>query len=91
LFFYIEGCPPCEEQKPVINELMQEYSRHVVFMDIDMSGPVVLEELGARESPTMLLITAKDAEGEYVVYGRFEDVTGKETLIDSIERALLEE
>jgi len=91
LFFYIEGCPPCEEQKPVITELMQEYRHHVVFMDIDMSGPVILEELEAHEPPTMLLITGKDAEGEYVVYGRFEDVTEKETLIDSIERALLEE
>jgi uncharacterized membrane protein YphA (DoxX/SURF4 family)/thiol-disulfide isomerase/thioredoxin len=91
LFFYIEGCPPCEEQKPVINELMQEYSRHVVFMDIDMSGPVILEELDAHEPPTILLITGKDAEGEYVVYQRFEDITKKETLIDGIERALLEE
>jgi len=90
LFFYIEGCPPCEEQKPVINELMQEYSRHVAFMDVDMSGPVVLGELNAHESPTVILITGKDSEGEYVVYQRFEDVTTKETLIDSIEQALLE-
>jgi uncharacterized membrane protein YphA (DoxX/SURF4 family)/thiol-disulfide isomerase/thioredoxin len=91
LFFYIEGCPPCEEQKPVINELMREYGNRVAFMDIDMSGPVILEELNARESPTILLVTGKDSQGKYVVYRRFEDVTDLETLRSSIEQALLEE
>lgn len=91
LFFYIEGCPPCEEQKPVITELMQEYGHRVAFMDIDMSGPVILEELNAHEPPTMLLITGKDSEGDYIVYQRFEDVTGIEILKESIEQAMLEE
>jgi uncharacterized membrane protein YphA (DoxX/SURF4 family)/thiol-disulfide isomerase/thioredoxin len=91
LFFFIEDCPPCEEQKPVITALMQEYGHRVVFMDIDMSGPVILAELNARKSPTMLLITGKDSEGEYFVYQRFEDVTDVETLRNSIEQALLEE
>jgi len=90
LFFYIEGCPPCEEQKPAITALMQEYSHRVAFMDIDMSGPVILAELDARESPTILLITARDSQGEYIVYQRFEDVTGVETLRSCIEQALLE-
>jgi len=88
LYFYIVGCPPCEEQKPVINELMREYGERVVFLDVIMGGSNVAQEFNVKDSPSMLLINGKNDEGEYVVYQQFEGVTELESLEEGIERVL---
>ena len=88
LYFYIVGCPPCEEQKPVINGLMRKYGERVVFLDVIMGGSNVAQEFNVKDSPSMLLINGKNDEGEYVVYQRFGGVTELESLEESIERVL---
>lgn len=88
LFFYVAGCPPCEEQHPVINELMREYGERVVFLDVIMGASNVAQEFNVKDSPSMLLVNGKNDEGEYVVYQQFGGVTELETLREGIERVL---
>ena len=86
IYFYAEGCPACEAVKPIINELEQEYGDRIAFMHVDYwEASQAVEEFGIEKTPTMLLITGKNDEGEYVVYRRFEGVIKKETIIDSLE------
>jgi putative oxidoreductase len=88
LFFYIIGCPPCEAQHPVIDELSQKYGDRVHFMDVFMSGDNILPEFRVIDSPTMLLVTGKDSEGLYTIYRRFQGTTDIETLRESMEQVL---
>jgi len=88
LYFYTVGCPPCEEQKPAINELMRGYGERIAFMDVLFGDSNVAMEFNVQGVPTVLLITGKDSEGKYTVYQRFEGVTSIETLRDGIEQVL---
>ena len=88
LYFYSVGCSTCEEQKPAINELMREYGDRIVFMDALFGDSNVAMEFNVHGVPTVLLITGKDDGGEYIIYRRFEDVTGIETLRETIEQVL---
>lgn len=88
LSFFIFGCPPCEEQQLIINELMPEYDDRIYFMDIPMGGPSVTPEFRVGDTPTMLLVTGKDSEGDYIIYRRFEGVTDIETLREGLEQVL---
>ena len=88
LYFYAVGCSSCEEQKPAINELMREYGDRIVFMDVLFGDSNVAMEFNVHGVPTVLLITGKDDGGEYIIYRRFEGVTGIETLRESIDQVL---
>lgn len=88
MFFYIVGCPPCVEQQQIINELMPDYGDRVYFLDIIIGGSTFLPQFEVKDTPTILLVTGKDDGGEYIIYRRFEDVTGIETLRESIEQVL---
>jgi uncharacterized membrane protein YphA (DoxX/SURF4 family)/thiol-disulfide isomerase/thioredoxin len=88
LFFYISGCPPCEEQHPIIDALASEYGDRVHFMDILMGGSPVLLELRVGDSPTMLLVTGKDSRGNYTIYRRFVGVTDIEILREGLDKVL---
>jgi len=87
IYFYAEGCSSCEAVEPIINELEQEYGDRIAFMHVDYwEASQAVEEFGIEKTPTMLLITGKNDEGEYIVYQRFEGTIKKETIIDSFER-----
>ena len=89
LFFYRAGCPPCEAEKLIINELEQEYGDRVVFIRIDYAeAPQAVQEFDVKGAPAMLLVTGKNDEGEYIVYQRFEGRTDKKTLRDSLSDVL---
>lgn len=89
LFFYREGCSPCEDGKLIINELEQEYGDRVVFIRIDYAeAPQAVQEFDIKGTPAMLLVTGKNDEGEYIVFQRFEGRTDKKTLRDSLSGAL---
>ncbi len=84
---FYRGCPcELESQFEIIADLEQEYGDRIVFVRI--KHPQTEQEFDVTESPTMLLITGKDDEGEYIVYQRFEGTTDKETLKDSFAQVL---
>ena len=88
LFFYLEGCGECEQQKPIIESLEQKYGEWLSFIRIDYkaeSGVVVNFEV--TRAPTVLLVGGKTESG-YTVLQRFPDFTGKETLQRSLYEKL---
>lgn len=91
LFFW-DGCLDCfDYQLKMIDELEQEYDDRIVFKRINyVEDPQAGEEFGV-DSPTMLLITGKTDQGEYVVHQRFEVTVDKETLRASFDQVLSSE
>ena len=88
-YFYAEGCSACEEIEPMLNELEQEYGDRIAFIHIDYwQASRLLKELEVSITPTMLLITDRSDDGQYIVYQRFDKTVNRSTLIDSIEQVL---
>jgi len=87
LFFYLEGCGYCRSQKPVIDELEQEYADKIAFIRVNAEeNRQAIEEFGVTGFPTMFLIVSKNEE-EYS-YQKFEGFADKETLKESFEYAI---
>jgi len=94
LYFHVEGCPECEREMPIVEELKKEYTGKINFIDINCSNPeggAIATAFGftpRQRFPIMLLITAKDGEREYVGYRLGVGFTDKEKLKDGIEQVL---
>lgn len=88
-----DGCPDCfEYELNMIDELEQEYGDRIVFIRINyLEDPQAAEEFGVEDSFTMLLITGKTDQGEYVVHQRFEGTVDKEMLRNSFDQVLSSE
>jgi len=82
LFFYSDECHFCQEQKPIIDELDNEYAEQISFLRIDGEKHLNdVMEFGIDGYPTMILIVAKQNDEQYV-YQKFEGFTEKKTLSD---------
>ena len=90
LLFLYEGDRAYFESKfDILRELEREYSGRIVFKAFNYGeDPRVAEEFDVEISPTVLLITGKSKEGEYIVYERFEGTLDKETLRDTFNEML---
>jgi len=89
LFFYLEGCGACENEKPIISALESDYKDRIVFIHIDSKEEVLaVMEFKVDKAPTMFLITGKNNDGEYIVHQRFDGFTCEETLRDSIDQVI---
>jgi parallel beta-helix repeat protein len=87
LFFYADGCYLCQRQKPIIDELEQEYADKINFIRINgEQNPQMTEEFGVDAFPAMFLIADKNEEG--YVYQQFRCFTEKTELRDSTTHAL---
>ena len=87
LFFHVDGCDFCEEQKPIIEELEGEWEAEIAFMWIDgEEDPQMVEEFGVESYPAMFVVVDRDGSG--YVYQHFRGFTGKEELNDGIAYAL---
>lgn len=79
LFFYLEDCGWCKRQKPVIDELEEKYSQHVVFLRINgENDPEAAAMFAVQGYPNMFLIYGKN-EGGYL-YENFRGYTTIEKL-----------
>ena len=88
LFFYTDWCHPCQEQKPIIDQLEQEYSEEVTFVRINgEENPQMMEEFGVESFPAMFLIVGENEEG--YVYQEFTGFTEKSELVRGIESAMV--
>ncbi|RXA20436.1 thioredoxin [Methanosarcina sp. MSH10X1] len=95
-----KGCIPCAEQEEVFLELLPLYQDSASFMLIDIKQyPEFAEEFGVRVIPDTCIIT--DIENEKYMYmrpdgsknqereaARFLGVTDKETLSETLEKAI---
>ena len=88
VYFYADGCHYCQLEKPIIDELEQEYSEKIAFVRI--SGPdnqQAMAEYGVKGFPAMFLMTGEDRTSNSV-YRRFDGLTDKETLKASFDDLL---
>lgn len=89
LYFYLEGCGDCEQQKPMIDKLERDYESQIAFIRVDYGGEAdVVLRFDVHGTPNMLLITDKRSDGEYDVFRRFSGLTGEETLGDCFDNYL---
>lgn len=77
--FWAEWCPPCREQKPIVEELKQEYAGQVdiVMVNVDEEAELA-QQYEVRVIPTLVFI---DAGGNEV-----ERLTGLNTKDKLLER-----
>ena len=88
LFFYTDWCPFCDEQRPIIDELEQEYGEKVTFVRVNCDeNQQMAEEYGIESLPTMLFLIV-DENGESYVNQHFSGVTTKSELASGIESAI---
>ena len=84
LFFYLDGCGYCRLQKPVIDELEEQYADKIAFIRVSAEeNPRAIEEFGVTGFPTMFLIVDKNEE-EYV-YQKIDGFTDKEVLEENLD------
>jgi len=84
LFFYTDWCHFCQEQKPIIDDLEQEYADKVAFIRVNAEeNPQAMNEFGVTGFPAMFLIVDKNVFG--YVYQEFRGFTEKETLEESLD------
>jgi Tol biopolymer transport system component/thiol-disulfide isomerase/thioredoxin len=87
VFFYADWCHFCQQQKPVIDELEQEYDNEIAFIRVDAEGDSqALEEFDVRGYPTMFLIVGK--EDEDYRYKRFGGYKEKDVLAEELDRVI---
>jgi len=57
LLFYVEWCHFCLQQKPIIDELEQEYAGRIAFSRVNAEeNPQAIDEFGVTGLPAMFLI-----------------------------------
>ena len=84
LFFYTDWCHFCQQQKPIIDELEQEYADKFAFIRVNAEeNPQAMDEFGVTGFPAMFLIVDKNEHG--YVYQEFDGVTEKEILKESFD------
>lgn len=79
LFFHTDKRHYCDEQKPIIDELEQEYADKVAFIRVNAKENLqALEEFGVTGFPAMFLIVDKNKEG--YVYQEFNGLAADSEL-----------
>ena len=76
--FWATWCPPCREQKPIIEEMKKEYAGvvDVIAIDVDEDGELA-RQYEVRVIPTLVFI---DAEGNEVE--RLTGLSSKDKLVE---------
>ncbi|MBN2075813.1 MAG: conjugal transfer protein TraF, partial [Dehalococcoidales bacterium] len=87
LFFYANGCPYCEQQIPIVDELEAEYSGEIHFIRAENSAcPQAIAEWGVTSVPYMFLIIKQ--AGDSYLYRDFNGLTGEDILVATFDQYL---
>ena len=87
VFFYTEWCLFCQEQKPIIDELEQEYAGNIDFIRVDAeNNSEAANEFKVEAYPTMLLISNESENG--YEYQRIEGYKEKTLLKQSLDNLI---
>jgi len=88
VYFYIEGCGECEEEKPVMNRLEEVYGDRMTYFWVNYREETqVVLDFEVHGTPAMILIAGKNEEG-YAVVGRFSGYTSQAALQEAVEQLL---
>lgn len=76
--FWATWCPPCRQQKPIIEELKKEYAGvvDVIAIDVDQDGELA-KRYEVKVIPTLVMLDAAGNEVE-----RFTGLTQKDKLVE---------
>lgn len=87
LVFY-KGCLPCQAGR-IFDDLEGEYGDKIAFIHINYGkDPQAAEEFDVKKSPTVLLITGKNDEGEYTIVYQKSGSIDKEELREIFNQVL---
>ncbi len=87
LFFYTNGCNPCQEEEKVLIELINIYAEEIDFIYVHETGnQSIIEDFDVKNYPTMFLIIDKVHEG--YLYKYLEGIVNKTELMSYIDQAL---
>ena len=88
VFFYADGCYPCQRQKLIMDELEREYADKVAFVRVNGDeNTEATNVFSVTDFPAMFLITSKVANSYNYQY--FTGFKEKEQLENSLECAAL--
>jgi len=84
LFFYADWCGFCKKQKPIIEELKEEYADSVEFIWLNAEeNREEAQQFGVSGYPTMFFIFGKDDNG--YLYKRFGGYTERDELAEAFD------
>ncbi len=87
LFFYTDTCGYCQDQKPVLDELSENYSEKIEFIYINKAdNPEAFNDFDVTSYPTMFLVVDKDEQG--YTYKDFSGFNDKNILINYFDMVL---
>ena len=80
VYFSADWCGVCQEQKPIIDTLANEYAGSVSFILVnEKDNPEALREYGVKRFPTMFLISGLNPDGSFISR-EFVGLSTEETL-----------
>jgi thiol-disulfide isomerase/thioredoxin len=99
--FGAEWCSACDRQRPIIEEIANEYkdNAEVMYVNVDMT-PNIAKRFNIRSIPDSVVIVDINSDGEYVYMtengdttiqrekARFIGVTQKQRLVKTLEYAI---
>jgi uncharacterized membrane protein YphA (DoxX/SURF4 family)/thiol-disulfide isomerase/thioredoxin len=90
--FYVDGCHLCQAAAPVIYDMEKKFGDRTVFLRIDYrkyyQNPEVAKDLNIRNIPTVLIISNKNSNGQYMILCRFEGSVQRAALQGCLNRAI---
>jgi len=88
-YVYAEGCSSCEEVKPTIEEVTGEFSKTVAYIKIDYyQYTAQLTEMGIKSTPTIWIITGRNADGSFDLANRFGSSIDSAQLREALNKAI---
>lgn len=58
-----DGCKPCEDMRPIIDSLKQEYHQKIEIVTVDFwKNPQVVKKIGTNTSPTFVIFNTSGEE-----------------------------
>jgi uncharacterized membrane protein YphA (DoxX/SURF4 family) len=89
-FLLLYNCAECcQRQIEIIDSLEPEYGHRIAFIRINyVEDPQAAEQFDVDNPFTMLLISGKTEEDEYVIWERFVGTIGKDMLRDAFDELL---
>jgi len=73
LFFHASWCTPCKKMKPIVQELADEATVDVDFIDVDQET-LKVEDYSIRSVPTLILESTQGEEKRGVGYKSKQEI-----------------
>jgi thioredoxin 1 len=78
LYFMENGCPYCEQQTPIIQDIAKNHNVTTINLTSDVLGPTAVKQYNVSTTPTTIIFkNGKES-------ARFVTVTSEQTILDAM-------